>query len=639
MPNERPSPRVFETTANDRDLSAFAASAAGSGGGGETSALPGSRARTSWLERVRARLQHRRAPLVIILAAVTLAAPCLAAKRLADDYIHQLRLSPDNPSPGFPYAPLDLFVFASGEPAQRAAMMESGGFAWWTSDGFQLSFWRPLSACTHVLDHWLFPTSSVWMHAHSLLWFGALLLVVHLLYRRIHEPWIAGLALLLYAVDDARGMVLSFVANRNALIAATLAVAALVAHDAWRRSGWQKGCWLGPLLFGLALLAGESALAITAYLFSYALFLDSGALRFRLLRLTPFAVITVAWSGLYAALGYGTRGGGIYVHPLQEPIRFVGALLERLPVLLLAQLGGPWSDLWLLYPAQLRVAVYGLALAAIGSVLWLAWPVLRAQAAARFWALGALLAAVPVCATFTSDRLLVFTGIGGMGLIATFLAATTAPGLTSGACRRAAVRVAVPCLIAAHLALAPTLLPFRAVSVNALADAFGRIDAAVFAGEDIRDRTLVVVNAPADGFVAYLQSQRQAAGKPTFRKLRLLATGLAPVEVQRLDERTLRVRPRDGFYSTEGERMVRGLGFPFHPQETITLSDLVITVREVTSDGRAAVADFQFAAPLDDPSLLLMAWADRALGTYVPPAVGSADTLPPIDLLHVFAGN
>ena len=42
-------------------------------------------------------------------------------------------------------------------------------------------------------------------------------------------------------------------------------------HDRWRREGWRAGAWIAPLWLGVALGAGESALAIAAYLFAYAL--------------------------------------------------------------------------------------------------------------------------------------------------------------------------------------------------------------------------------------------------------------------------------------------------------------------------------------------------------------------------------
>ena len=65
-------------------------------------------------------------------------------------------------------------------------------------------------------------------------------------------------------------------ASYTTSIALTLAIPVLLLHDRWRREGWRPGAWLGPLVLGVALLAGESALAIGAYLAAYALHLDRG---------------------------------------------------------------------------------------------------------------------------------------------------------------------------------------------------------------------------------------------------------------------------------------------------------------------------------------------------------------------------
>ena len=250
----------------------------------------------------------------------------------------------------------------SGDPAQRAVLLEEGVFGWWMAPDFRMSFWRPLSSLTHVVDHRLWPRSSLLAHAQTMLWFAALLAVLAALYRRFHPPWVAHLALLLYAVDDARGWVLGWTANRNALVAATLAFAALLAHDRARRDGWRPGRWLAPALFAAALLGGEAALAVTGYLFAHALFLDSGPLARRLARLWPYAALSLAWLSAYGMLGYGTTGGGMYLNPLSEPTLYLGALVERLPILLAAQVGVGLSDMWLLLPPSAQVVGYALAL-------------------------------------------------------------------------------------------------------------------------------------------------------------------------------------------------------------------------------------------------------------------------------------
>ena len=584
------------------------------------------------LERVRRLLSRSWFPWATIALALVLVSPCLVAGLVADDYIHILRLSPDAGMEGFDKAPLDLFTFASGEEAQRRSLMEEGLFAWWTAEDFQLAFWRPLSSATHVLDHLLWPRSALLKHAHSMAWFSALLVVLALVYRRFHVPWVAHLALLLYALDDARGFVLSFVANRNALIAAVLALGALVAHDRWRRAGWTVGSWLAPLLLGLGLLAGESALAVTGYLFAHAVFLDTGSLRRRLSRLWPYAAVAVAWMTAYRLLGYGTRGSGIYASPLDEPGRFLGALIQRAPVLLLAQAGGFVSDLWLVIPPRGQPVVHGLALVVAMAAGWLLWPLWRRDPVARFWTLGLLLATVPICATFPMDRLLVFTGVGAMALVAQLLALALGNDGAAPPTRRPALRTAAVVLVGLHLILAPLVLPVRALSVRFLNAFAARATEAIPKDEAVRGKTLVVVRAPADGSVGYTLTERAVLGVPRPERIRLLASGLGSVQVTRMDERTLKVRPAFGFCSTEGERMVRGLSRPFRVGDTVELSDLHVLVTAVNAQGRAVEAVFRFDRPLEDPSLLWLSWRGAGLVPYSPPAVGAAHSLGEIDL-------
>ncbi len=593
----------------------------------------------SYAERIRTCLAHRRQPVIVIALAVLLVLPALGSSLVADDYIHRIRLSPTLTFPGFDDPPLDLFVFGSGDPEQRRQLMEEGGFAWWTAEGFKMAFWRPLSVVTHVLDHWLWADSSVLMHAHSIVWFAALLAAVACLYRRFHAPWIAGLALLLYAFDDARGMVLSFVANRNALIAAVFGVWSLIVHDRWRRDGWQPGAALAPLLFGAALLAGESALAITGYLFAYALFMDPGATRRRLAALAPYALLVVAWAVAYRTLGYGTHASGIYINPADEPARFLAALSVRLPILLLAQIAGPPSDLWLVYSHGVAAAVYAFSLASLAIAAALLWPLLRRSAVTRFWTLGAVIAAVPVCATFPSDRLLVFVGIGAMGALASLLASSMDDTVSEGAVRRASARIVVAVLIVVHLVIAPLLLPLRALSVVQMGAVFERVDRSLPATDAVRDKTVVIVSAPVDGLVAYTPIRRAARGMPRPKRLRLLATGTAEVRVTRLDAFTLRLRPEAGFYGAEIERMVRSLSQPMAPGYTVRLSDMEVTVTAVTQDGRAAEAEFRFALPLEDPSLIWMRWEGDSLVAYEPPPPGESRTLPPLDLATALLGR
>jgi hypothetical protein len=190
----------------------------------------------------------------------------------------------------------------------------------------------------------------------------------------------------------------------------------------------------------------------------------------------------------------------------------------------------------------------------------------------------------------------------------------------------------LPLLVLVHLVAAPLLLPLRALSMNLMSGMVDRVDASLPRNERVGERTLVVVNAPADGAVAYAPLQRAVQGTPRPRRLRLLASGVAEVRVSRLDAKTLRLRPADGFLRSEGERMMRGLSRPFRPGDEIVLSGLRVRIGAVSADGRPEEADFLFDVPLDDPSLLWMQWRGSTLSPYVPPPAGGSHVLPAIDI-------
>src|SRR5262249_31088230 len=158
----------------------------------------------------------------------------------------------------------------------------------------------------------------------------------------------AGVAILLFAVDDAHAMPVGWIANRNSLIATSFGVAAVIVHDRWRRDGWRAGSVLAPILFAVALCSKEEGIATVAYLAAYALFLDRAGRARGCLSLSPYAAIVIVWRWLRASWGYGVWDMGLYVDPLAEPGRFALAAVDRAPILLLGQLGLPPADVAIL---------------------------------------------------------------------------------------------------------------------------------------------------------------------------------------------------------------------------------------------------------------------------------------------------
>jgi len=597
-------------------------------------------------------LGARPAPWIVIAIAIGLAAPALTADFTADDHLHRVISRAETGISGLRPRPLDLFVFANGDAVDSARLRDAGMFPWWTDPGLRLSFWRPLSSATHALDHALWPDSATAQLAHNLLWHALGLVLVWWFFRRfVAARWIAVLALALYGLDDARGPVVGWIANRNALVALVLALPVLLAHDRWRRDGWAAGRWLGPVAFIFALGAGESAIAILAYLGAHALWLDGprrlevpdgprrleapdgGAWRDRLVALAPYAVIVIVWRIAYAKLGYGTAGSGIYLDPGADPLAFAGAASTRIPFLLLGQLGLPWSDLASFYPLIGGLAVMlAIALATIAIVGLASARLLARDPVSRFFATGMLLAAVPVASTFPADRLLTFVGLGGAGLVAQLLAAALADRdqLGDGRARRTAAVVVALAMVFVHLVLSPPLLVLRSRSMVAVARVIERADAGI-----PRDpaKTVIVVAAPSDALAAYTPIMRESRHEPRPARMYWLATATTEVTVERVDARTLRVTPTGGFLRYEVDRMMRAR--PFAVGDRISLVGLAIEIESITDAGRPRTALARFALPLEDPSLVWLRWLGHTYVPWQPPAIGARETLPAVEFLKL----
>jgi len=142
-----------------------------------------------------------------------------------------------------------MFRLISGDPARMHEWHDYGLLPWWSDLEIKGAFWRPLSSATHWLDYLLWPEWPALMHAQSVAWYALLAAAVGVLYGGSWGDGGRGLAAVLYVIDDAHGMPVGFLSNRNAILAALLGVLALLAHMRWRHDGWRPGpgpgrrCW------------------------------------------------------------------------------------------------------------------------------------------------------------------------------------------------------------------------------------------------------------------------------------------------------------------------------------------------------------------------------------------------------------
>jgi hypothetical protein len=146
------------------------------------------------------------------------------------------------------------------------------------------------------------------------------------------------------------------------------------------------------------------------------------------------------------------------------------------------------------------------------------------------------------------------------------------------------------------------------------------------AGSENQD--LVIVNAPTIFCVMTSPLMWACDNAPMPQHMRVLSSSLfQPVDVRRVDEKTIVVRPSPGFLAWLDDRLTRGEDRPMKVGEKVELTGMTAEVTALTPDGRPAEAVFRFGKALEDPSLRWMQWKDGGFEPFVPPAVGESVTV------------
>ncbi|UCE60195.1 MAG: hypothetical protein JSU63_00305 [Phycisphaerales bacterium] len=595
-------------------------------------------------ERIRVWLQSRHLPWHLAILAMVLCAPSLRLGWVFDDDFHRAAFT----RPGIPTvsrSPAELFVFIEDDKAARSRARAMGLLPWWTQNDMYLAFFRPLTGLTHWVDYELWPKRPALMHLHSLFWLGSVVIVATFFYRRMLGcTWVAGLAALLFAVDDSHGLPAAFLANRNVLIGVLFGLLTLIAHDHWRREGRWIGAILAPLMLLAGVLAKESTAATGAYLIAYALFLDRGVWARRFCSLLPCTIVGIAWWVTYKHYGYGVAGSSLYLDPGADLVELARMVAARAPSLLAWQWLVPADLQWSLSPQAVQT-LWLTVLVLLGLIAVAMAPLLRRDPLARFWTVGMLLALVPACTVTPWPRLLFFVGIGGMGLLAQLLATIlrNEDWLRTRAWRRLPARVLLVILIVAHLGLAPRALARTTGILKESYQAFTQAEASFPSDPAARFQTVLVVNTPTHALITYSGMKRLLNGKPQPAGAVVLGSSVHPVEVSRPDEHTLLIRPEGGFLApVKGTSLSQelkhvlfdsGLVFlsldrlyrsssPMKIGQRIKLWGLTVEVTALTDDGRPAEAAFRFRTTLEDPTFYWMQWEDGEYVHFVVPTIG-----------------
>ncbi|HAA50394.1 MAG TPA: hypothetical protein DCE43_11790 [Planctomycetaceae bacterium] len=570
----------------------------------------------------------------------------------------------------------NLFCFAEGSAKENRARIDRGLLPWWSSERLRFNFLRPVSAATHWLDHQLW-TGSPWaMHVHSLLWYLLVVFLCHRLYRRFTAaPWVAALATVMFAVDDIHAITVTWIANRNHLIACVLVLAAFACHVCWRLHGRASFGWTSCVLFLVALLAGEAAVAFGAFVVAWAVAIETDrSWRRRLLGIVPSLMTGFAWLMAYRAWGFGSRGSGGYVDPAGEPLSFLIACLERIPAFLASLSGASSSDLAYTFfdgPGRQILFFHHVLATFLAAVVVV--PFLRQDRVTRFWSISLILSLLPLSAAFPFDRVLLLASVSSHGLIARILellltrrvdVAATNPGTNAarehgsgsaigqGALGMSSTEFATdpgqiraPLSViwrrVAYLVVGFWLfvhLPFSICAMPVRSGMFVEYGRRIRAGAQSEcleasknpGGNVILINPPDTFFLWHFAAIRNHSGQVVPRRTWSLGTGLVGLELRRIDDVTLDVTVIGHLLNHPTARLFRHMREPLYTGWTRELSGITYEVTEASAEGQPVRFRIRCDHSLDASRYLWLRWSDGRFVPCVLPEVGESLSIDPV---------
>lgn len=334
-------------------------------------------------------------------------APSLVADFYADDYHlywmthHQIEpyIQKDKPRV------LDYFTFLTGDNTRTAAMIEMGMTPWWIDRQSQLHFFRPLSELTHYLDFTLFH-DRLPMQLHSLLWYALLLMLAFRMYQRLLvDESLVLLAFSLFAFNAHTSITISWLANRNALIAGCFGLLSIHAYLTFLQSRQLLSLALSLIFLTAALLSAEIAISVLPAFFCLLLVYKATLTKqYGKMSLCPFIVIA-GWLVFYQYYGFGAwSSSGYYLNIFTQPAAFLTEALSRLSEAIIIQTTGLPDSLIVNKPFVQKTAILiSLAIFAVVYTLY--------NRAVWLLLLSSLCALIPILSTEVQGRNLLFCSL------------------------------------------------------------------------------------------------------------------------------------------------------------------------------------------------------------------------------------
>ncbi|HMA94777.1 MAG TPA: hypothetical protein VKP30_18935, partial [Polyangiaceae bacterium] len=551
---------------------------------------------------VRLALRSHSTAWAVMLLPMALALPTLRDGFSMDDFLLLQALGkPGNGAQAW----YDLYNFI---PKLAPESILGGTAPWWSAPSLQMHLVRPLTSALLAFDHFLFGTWAVGYRAHSLLWFGLLLVLVRHLYLRLFERTVGTFALVLFALSPCLVMPVIWISARHLLVAGVAVTVGLIclidSEDRPRRR------WVAALAFAVALITSEAGLSGLAYWVAYELCAGtSGNWSLRLRRGTQPILMGVLYLAMYRVLGGGARGGGLYLDPISDPRGFTLLALRRIPTLLGDAILHVDAGMGMVWPVP--VILIGLGATGLVALLFAQIsPSLspRETRALRWLVPGASLTTVGVAGGPPSSRSLTIAIVGFVPLVAILIQRGWAHFSASPGRGRHAWRMLVAFFAFAQLVYGPVVALFfgRAFRQAEPASAVIGQQTALAASHAHQ----VVLLTGSDFTVWHHTFGRLRPERPDQGCWWVASAAKGSHQITMTSPRSFSLELTDTELRTGAfERMWRGARYPLPVGYEVTQCGATIRVAAVRNDNPYRL-DIQLNTPLNDPRLALLAWQD-----------------------------
>ncbi|MCG8569468.1 MAG: hypothetical protein MJB14_04960 [Spirochaetes bacterium] len=551
----------------------------------------------------------------IILLGIGLTIPSLFTGLQLDDYIIQDKLTKNETNKDNNGSLFGLFTFVSGDEEEKGRMLDTGQLSWWLFEDAKISFFRPLSELSHWLDYRLWPSHPWLMHLHNVILYGAILGLLALFFKKtIGTPWLAGFALLFFAIDNNHAIAVEWISNRNALLAALWGISVLIFHHQWRTGGSVLSIILSSLFLLLSLLSAEAGLAFTAYLFAYEIFMKNDTWRNKVLALLPYFMIVLPWYLYRSSMGYGAVQAGIYVDPGANPLLFLILLLEKIPIFIFTQFFELDGSLFMIAPFGVTTLIWLMMLFVSVLFFLILFPLLKEDKVAKFFGLSFLLCLIPISAAVPSNRNLFIASIAGAGLLARFVSAVISPEneIYNFKKSKKLSFIFFNILMILNLLSSPiSMATHPPIFKNLMENIFTKPVLALSDSINIEGQSIMILNPPRGNYLFYFPYISRAFERPMPKSVRSISAETRKIEIETISQTSIIATVLEEPYHF-GEHFtniaMHAKGSKKAAGQKQVMKDLVVEILELNKKSLPKKVKFTFKNPIEESDIIFVRW-------------------------------